>query len=84
VLPLRKSSELTQRAIVQFIVAASAGLTGEISRLLNEAAAMAILDGAERITLAHVEHLARALPNEHELFPEGLGRDAGTEFHRCR
>lgn len=59
VLPLRKPSELTQRSVVQFILAVSAGLTGEISRLLNEAAAMAILDGTERITLGHLEHVAR-------------------------
>ncbi len=60
VLPLRKPSDLMQRPIVQFILAASGGLTGEISRLLNEAAALAVLDGAEQITLAHLQHVARS------------------------
>jgi hypothetical protein len=58
VLPLRKPSGLAQRTIVQFVLAASTGLTGEISRLLNGAAALAILDGSERITMAHLEHVA--------------------------
>lgn len=58
VLPLRKPSELTQRPIAEFLLGASAGLTGEVSRLLNEAAEHAILDRTERITLAHLEHAA--------------------------
>ncbi|WP_265307384.1 TniB family NTP-binding protein [Verminephrobacter eiseniae] len=58
VLPLRKPSDLMQRSIVQFILSASAGLTGEISRLLTAAAALSILDGGEQITLAHLEHVA--------------------------
>ena len=57
-LPLRKPSGLAQRAVVQFVLSASAGLTGEISRLLNAAAALAIQDGSERITLAHLENVA--------------------------
>jgi hypothetical protein len=60
VLPLRKPSDLMQRSIVQFILVASGGLTGEISRLLNEAAALAVLDGSEQITIAHLEHVALA------------------------
>lgn len=59
VLPLRKPSDLSQRSIVQFLLAASAGLTGEVSRLLNEAAELAIQDRSERITLAHLEQVAR-------------------------
>ena len=58
VLPLRKPSELTQRPIAEFLLGASTGLTGEVSRLLNEAAEHAILDRTERITLAHLEHAA--------------------------
>lgn len=58
VLPLRKPSDLMQRPIVQFVLAASGGLTGEISKLLNKAAALAILDGTEHITLGHLEHVA--------------------------
>jgi hypothetical protein len=60
VLPLRKPSELSQRTVVQFMLTASAGLTGEVSRLLNEAAELAILDRSERITLAHLEKVAHA------------------------
>lgn len=60
ILPLRKPSDLMQRPIVQFVLAASDGLTGKISRLLNEAAALAILDGSEQISLAQLEHVARA------------------------
>ena len=60
VLPLRKPSDLMQRPIVQFILVASGGLTGEISRLLSEAAALAVLDGSEQITRAHLEHVALA------------------------
>ena len=59
-MPLRKPSDLMQRTVVQFVLAASGGLTGEISRILNEAAAMAIKDGSELITLAHLEHAAHA------------------------
>ena len=47
-----------RRTVVQFVLAASGGLTGEISRILNEPAAIAIKDGSELITLAHVEHAA--------------------------
>ena len=59
-LPLRKASALAERAIVQFMLAASDGLTGEIARILNEAAELAIHDRSERITLAHLEHVAKA------------------------
>ena len=60
VLPLRKPSDLMQRSIAQFVLSASDGLTGEISRLLNEAAALANTDGTEHITLEHLKHVARA------------------------
>ena len=61
VLPLRRASDLAQRSIVQFMLAASDGLTGEVSRLLNEAAEMAIRDGSERVTLTHLEHVAQVV-----------------------
>ena len=61
VLPLRRPSNLAQRSIAQFLLAASDGLTGEVSRLLNEAAEMAIRDGGERVTLAHLEHVAKTV-----------------------
>lgn len=57
VLPLRKASNLAQKAVVEFLLAASGGLTGEVSRLLNEAAELAIVDATERITMQHLEHV---------------------------
>ena len=57
-LPLKRPSELTQRPLVQYLSAASGGLLGEVSRLLNDAAEAAIRDGSERITLGHLEHVA--------------------------
>ena len=59
VLPLRRASNLAQRAVVEFLLAASGGLTGEISRLLNEAAELAIDDASERITMKHLEHVGQ-------------------------
>jgi Cdc6-like AAA superfamily ATPase len=59
VLPLRRASNLAQRAVVEFLLAASGGLTGEISRLLNEAAELAIGDASERITMKHLEHVGQ-------------------------
>jgi len=44
VIPLRKASDLARRAILEFLLAYSGGLTGEITRLLNESAEHAILD----------------------------------------
>ncbi len=57
-LPLRKASALAERQVVQFMLAASDGLTGEIARILNAAAELAIRDRTERITLGHLEHVA--------------------------
>ena len=59
-LPLRRQSQLTQRPIVQFLVAASGGLLGEVSRMFNTAAELAIMDGSERLTLAMLEQVAHA------------------------
>ena len=59
-LPLRRPSQLTQRIIVQFLIAASGGLLGDVSRLLNMAAELAILDGSERVTPALLEQVAQA------------------------
>ncbi|MDB5744251.1 MAG: TniB family protein, partial [Polaromonas sp.] len=49
IIPLRRASDLAQRAIVEFVLAYSRGLTGEVSRLLNESAQAAILDKSEMI-----------------------------------
>ena len=59
VLPLRKASNLAQKAVVEFLLAASGGLTGEVSRLLNEAAELAIVDATERVTMQHLEHVGQ-------------------------
>lgn len=58
VLPLRRASDLVQRPIVQFLISASGGLLGEVSRLLTEAAEQAIVEGSERISLEHLERVA--------------------------
>ncbi len=57
-LPLKKASDLTQRPIAQFLIAASTGLLGEVSRILMEAAESAIRDRTEQITLVHLEQAA--------------------------
>lgn len=59
VIPLRKASGLAQRAILEFVHSYSGGLTGEVARLLNEAAEYAITDRSEMIKLEHLEHAAR-------------------------
>jgi hypothetical protein len=59
VLPLRKPSDLARREIVQFVLSASGGLTGEISTLLNNAAELSIRNGDEFIGLTHLEHVCR-------------------------
>ncbi|KVS67640.1 TniB family NTP-binding protein [Burkholderia cepacia] len=59
VLPLRKPSDLARREIVQFVLSASGGLTGEISTLLNNAAELSIRNGDEFIDITHLEHVCR-------------------------
>ena len=59
VIPLRKASDLAQREILEFVHAYSGGLTGEIARLINEAAEYAIMDRSEMIKMEHLEHAAR-------------------------
>ncbi len=60
VLPLRRPSDLSQKPIAQFLLAASAGLLGEVARILTEAAELAIHDRSECISLAHLETVGRA------------------------
>jgi len=57
ILPLRRPSDLARREIVQYVLAASEGLTGEVSRILNAAAELAIRDGNESIDLHHLEQV---------------------------
>lgn len=55
VLPLRRPSHLSERSMVKLILGCSEGLTGAVSKLLNEAAEMAIRDGSEQISGRHIE-----------------------------
>lgn len=57
-LPLRRRSSLEQRPVVQFLLAATGGLLGEVSRLLNSAAEEAIRSGSEQVTLPLLESAA--------------------------
>jgi len=56
ILPLRRTSNLSRQEVVTAILAASGGLTGEVSRLLNSATELAIRDGREMIDVSHIEH----------------------------
>jgi Bacterial TniB protein len=58
VLPLRKASNLQQRPMAQFILTASGGLLGEVSRLLTKAAEVAISTGTEQLSLELLESAA--------------------------
>lgn len=58
-LPLKHPSSLAQRDLVQFVLAATGGLTGTIAHLLTRAAESAIRDRSERIGLAHLEQVAQ-------------------------
>jgi hypothetical protein len=60
VIPLRRASDLAQKAIVEFLIAHSGGLTGDVARLINGGAELAILDKSEKITVEHLEHAAKA------------------------
>lgn len=60
ILPLRRPSDLAQKEIAQYVLAASGGLTGEVSRILNAAAEVGIRCGDECIKLEHLEHVAPA------------------------
>jgi Cdc6-like AAA superfamily ATPase len=57
-LPLKKPSLLAQRDVVEFVLAATGGITGAIAQLLTHAAELAIRDGTERVGLTHLEHVA--------------------------
>jgi hypothetical protein len=59
VLPLRKPSDLARREIVQFVLSATGGLTGEISSLQHNAAELAIRNGDELINMTHLAHASR-------------------------
>ena len=58
-LALRKALELTEREVLQFILVASAGLAGEVVRILNEVAELASRVSAESVSLAHLDYVAK-------------------------
>jgi type II secretory pathway predicted ATPase ExeA len=60
-LPLKNPSALAQRDAVQFILAATGGLTGAISQLLVRAAELAIRDRSEQINLSRLQEVAHVL-----------------------
>lgn len=61
-LPLKRASSLAQRDLVQFVLAATGGLTGAVAHLLTRAAEIAIRDSSERISLTHLEEVAQLTP----------------------
>lgn len=59
-LPLKRPSSLAKRDSVQFVLAATGGLTGAVANMLTRAAVFAIRDRSESISLAHLEKVAQA------------------------
>ena len=59
-LPLKSPSSLAKRDSVQFVLAATGGLTGAVANMLTRAAVFAIRDRSESISLAHLEKVAQA------------------------
>lgn len=59
-LPLKRPSSLAQRDSVQFVLAATGGLTGAVASIVTRAAELAIRDRSESISLAHLEMAAQA------------------------
>jgi type II secretory pathway predicted ATPase ExeA len=57
-LPIRRPSSLAQRELVQFVLAATGGLTGAVAELLVRAAELAVRDRSEQITLPSLEEVA--------------------------
>ena len=60
VLPLREPSQLVEREMTQALLEASDGITGNIARLLTDAARRAIRLGEERITLERLKSVIGA------------------------
>lgn len=71
-LPLRKPSCLDDPALADRIYAMSEGYIGEISRILVEAAVLAINKGKETIDRAILESIGWASPSDRRKQPEGV------------
>lgn len=71
-LPLRKPSQLTDKALAVRIHAMIGGKIGELSTLLADAAVQAIRSGQERITLQSIQKLGWVPPEVRKHAAEGL------------
>ena len=58
-LPLRKASAFADRDMVQLVLSRSDGITGRATRLDSRAAAEAMIDGTEFVTVERVEKLSQ-------------------------
>lgn len=60
-LPLRKASPFGDRDMVRLVLDRSEGITGRATRLLSRAAAEAIVDGTECITVERIDAISRRM-----------------------
>ena len=58
-LPLRKASAFGQREMVRLLLDRSEGITGRATRLISRAAAEAIQDGTEQVTIERIDEISR-------------------------
>lgn len=62
VLPLKKPSRLSSLGVMRALVKTSDGCLNELVSIVQTAGALAIEDGTERITLAHIEQATEEVP----------------------
>jgi Cdc6-like AAA superfamily ATPase len=58
-LPLRKPSAFGQREMVRLLLDRSEGITGRATRLISRAAAEAIQDGSEQVSIERIDEISR-------------------------
>jgi len=58
-LPLRKASAFGQREMVRLLLDRSEGITGRATRLISRAAAEAIQDGSEQVSIERIDEISR-------------------------
>lgn len=58
-LPLRKASAFGQREMVRLLLDRSEGITGRATHLISRAAAEAIQDGSELVTIERIDEISR-------------------------
>jgi hypothetical protein len=71
-LPLREKSNLIEKELSYKILAMSEGTIGEVSRILKEAAVVAIENGYEKITLKTLDHISYISPSRRKREIESL------------